>query len=77
MRYKADAGWPVYMLKNVHRKPLDWGNKHPGLFEETTHGQEYGTLFELPGVYTTPFTGEDEKHKQVLLDAIINFVKTR
>jgi hypothetical protein len=77
MRYKAEAGWPVYMLKNVHGKPFAWGGKRAELFDETTHGQEYATLFGLPGVYATDFTEDDKKHKKILLDAVINFVKNK
>lgn len=77
MRYKTEAGWPVFMLKNVHRKPLSWGGKHANLFEETTHGQEYGTLFGLPEVHTEEYTEADRKHQRILIDAIINFVKNK
>ncbi|KAI6189483.1 Carboxylic ester hydrolase [Aphelenchoides bicaudatus] len=77
MRYKAEAGWPVFMVKNTHRKPLNWGNEHPGMFEETTHGQEYGILFGLPDSYTTDYTKEDDQHREILLTTIVDFVKTR
>lgn len=75
MRYKAEAGWPVYMLKNVHRKPLKMCGRKGKVFDETTHEQEYGPLFGL--THFDEFTEEDKQHKQMLLAAIVNFVKNR
>lgn len=77
MRLKADAGWPVYLLKNVHWTQMAWGGSNGGLIKQTTHGQEYGLLFGLPGFHPNELTEEDKQFQKLLLDAIVNFVKNK
>ncbi|KAI6188918.1 Carboxylic ester hydrolase [Aphelenchoides besseyi] len=80
VRHKTTAGWPIYMLKNTHFIPtLSFGGNRKlptGIPQQTTHGYEYGVLFELP-VYSRELTAEDKKFQKNLLDSIVNFVKNK
>jgi len=76
MRYKSEHGWPVYMLKFTHWKELVF-SKNAGIIKKTTHGQEYGVLFGVQTAHTTPFNEDDLKNKRLVVDAIVNFVKTK
>lgn len=76
IRHKTEAGWPIYVIKNVYNQMLERQLSHIEV-KTTTHGYEYGFLFGETFLGKVNFTEEDLKFRDLLVNAIVQFVKTR
>ncbi|KAI6223115.1 Carboxylic ester hydrolase [Aphelenchoides fujianensis] len=77
VREKRRSGWPVFLSKHTHfMPPVDFftGRLPVDAPQQTTHGYEYGVLFETRSSPPNR-TADDLRFQKNLLEMFVSFVK--